>query len=92
LAAITGADAPEDGYKGAYVDDLGKRVVEAHPAILDADDPQSAVRDAAYEIQLADIKESLAKFNVHFDVWFSERELHAGEPSLIDQAVDRLRE
>jgi len=92
LAAITGSDAPEDGYKGAYVDDLGKRVVEAHPAILDADDPQSAVRDAAYEIQLADIKESLAKFNVHFDVWFSERELHAGEPSLIDQAVDRLRE
>ena len=92
LAAITGTEAPEDGYKGAYIDDLGKRVLEAHPSILDEENPQDAIRDAAYEIQLADIQESLAKFNVHFDVWFSERELHAGSPSLIDQAVDRLRE
>ncbi|WP_414787972.1 arginine--tRNA ligase, partial [Escherichia coli] len=32
---------------------------------------------------------------VHFDVWFSERTLHAhvdGRPSLVDEAVDRLRE
>ena len=32
---------------------------------------------------------------MHFDVWFSERTLHApgadGEPSLVDEAVDRLR-
>ena len=91
LAAMTGAEAPEDGYKGAYIDELGTKVLAHHPRILDETDPLAAVRDAAYELQLAEIQESLAKFNVRFDVWFSERELHAGSPSLIDQAVDRLR-
>ncbi|MGO1838467.1 MAG: arginine--tRNA ligase [Candidatus Microbacterium stercoravium] len=91
LAAMTGAEAPEDGYKGAYIDELGTKVLAHHPRILDEADPLAAVRDAAYELQLAEIQESLAKFNVRFDVWFSERELHAGSPSLIDQAVDRLR-
>ena len=91
LAAMTGAEAPEDGYKGAYIDELGTKVLAHHPRILDEVDPLAAVRDAAYELQLAEIQESLAKFNVRFDVWFSERELHAGSPSLIDQAVDRLR-
>src|SRR5690606_16506378 len=50
----------------------------------------------AYAFQLADIKSSLARFNVEFDVWFSERTLHAVDPasgrSLVDEAVDRLRE
>ncbi|WP_029150998.1 arginine--tRNA ligase [Microbacterium indicum] len=92
LAAITGRPAPEDGYKGAYIDDLGKAVVAKDPTVLDAADPEAAVREVAYELQLAEIQESLAKFNVHFDVWFSERTLHAGDPSLIDQAVERLRE
>ncbi|HLS92269.1 MAG TPA: arginine--tRNA ligase [Microbacterium sp.] len=94
-AAMTGGEAPEDGYKGAYIDALAQRIREAQPGILDAADEQAArdaVRDAAYELQLAEIQQSLEKFNVHFDVWFSERQLHAGSPSLIDQAVDRLRE
>ncbi|WP_156760131.1 arginine--tRNA ligase [Microbacterium karelineae] len=94
LAAMTGAPAPEDGYKGAYIEALGERVRAAHPGILDLPEGEreGAVREAAYELQLGEIQESLAKFNVHFDVWFSERELHDGSPSLIDQAVDRLRE
>src|SRR5690606_38307932 len=94
-AAMTGGEAPEDGYKGAYIDALAQRIREAQPGILDAADEQAARdagRDAAYELQLAEIQQSLEKFNVHFDVWFSERQLHAGSPSLIDQAVDRLRE
>jgi len=91
LAAMTGSDAPEDGYKGAYIDELGRKVLARHPEILEEADALSAVRDAAYDLQLAEIQHSLAEFNVRFDVWFSERELHAGSPSLIDQAVDRLR-
>ncbi|WP_110588352.1 arginine--tRNA ligase [Microbacterium suaedae] len=93
-AALTGAEAPEDGYKGAYIDALAERVREEHPEVLELPESerQDAVRDAAYALQLAEIQESLRKFNVHFDVWFSERDLHAGSPSLIDQAVDRLRE
>ncbi|WP_221585756.1 arginine--tRNA ligase [Microbacterium sp. G2-8] len=94
LAAMTGDAAPEDGYKGAYIDELAERVQTEHPALLERPESErlDAVRDAAYALQLAEIQESLAKFNVHFDVWFSESQLHEGSPSLIDQAVDRLRE
>ena len=97
LAAIKGEPTPEDGYPGQYIQDLGERVLGAEPGILDLslEDQERTARDLAYGFQLADLQESLAKFNVHFDVFFSERTLHApaadGGPSLIDQALDRLR-
>ncbi|GAB3408374.1 arginine--tRNA ligase [Schumannella luteola] len=97
LAALRGRPTPENGYPGAYVTDLAARVLEAEPGIEDLsdDEAQPRVRELAYQLQLADITASLARFNVHFDVWFSERVLHAagedGTPSPIDGAVDRLR-
>ncbi len=97
LAAIKGEPTPEDGYPGSYIDDLARRVVADLPSILDlaADEQLVEARDRAYALQLADLQASLEKFNVHFDVFFSERTLHAhgpnGEPSLVDEAVDRLR-
>jgi arginyl-tRNA synthetase len=97
LAAIKGEPTPENGYPGEYVTELGRRVLAARPDILElpADEQLAAARDDAYALQLAEIQDSLAKFNVHFDVWFSERILHAkgedGGPSLVDDAVERLR-
>ena len=44
----------------------------------------------AYDAQLQDIKDTLADFGVHFDVWFSEAALH--DSGAVEQAVDRLRE
>ncbi|GAA2893430.1 arginine--tRNA ligase [Microbacterium esteraromaticum] len=95
LAAAKGEPTPEDGYPGAYIAELAQRVLTAHPGLLDLPEAEQLVvaRDQAYEYQLAEIKASLDAFNVPFDVWFSERTLHAdsGGPSLVDQAVDRLR-
>ncbi|WP_314508272.1 arginine--tRNA ligase [uncultured Microbacterium sp.] len=97
LAAVKGEPTPEDGYAGSYIQDLARRVSEAAPDLLerDADAQLIAARDLAYDFQLGELQASLAKFHVHFDVWFSERTLHAagsdGEPSLVDEAVDRLR-
>ena len=97
LAAVKGEPTPEGGYAGSYIDDLARRVREARPDLLelDADDQVTAARDLAYDFQLGELQASLAKFHVHFDVWFSERTLHApgsnGEPSLVDEAVERLR-
>jgi len=97
LAAIKGEPTPEDGYAGSYIEDLARRVIEAEPDLLqrDAEDQLIAARDLAYDFQLGELQSSLTKFHVHFDVWFSERTLHApgsdGEPSLVDEAVDRLR-
>ncbi|WOQ68717.1 arginine--tRNA ligase [Microbacterium limosum] len=97
LAAIQGQPTPEGGYAGAYIDELGRRVLVKRPDILELDEDERMVvaRDTAYELQLGEIQASLENFNVHFDVWFSERVLHArpadGGPSLVDEAVDRLR-
>ncbi|MGX1791439.1 arginine--tRNA ligase [Microbacterium sp. NPDC055312] len=96
LAAANGEPTPEGGYPGEYIGELAQRVLAAHPGLLALPEAEQLViaRDQAYEYQLAEIKASLDAFNVPFDVWFSERTLHAPGPegtSLVDQAVDRLR-
>ncbi|WP_394280155.1 arginine--tRNA ligase, partial [Microbacterium sp.] len=45
LAAIAGEPTPEDGYPGAYIDDLAARVKAAEPGILDL--PESERLDIA---------------------------------------------
>ena len=97
VAAAHGEPTPDDGYGGAYIAALAERVVAERPDLLDLDrDEQIAVAtESAYRLQLGEIQASLERFNVHFDVWFPERDLHAhvdGQPSLVDDAVDRLRE
>jgi len=97
VAAAKGEPTPEGGYAGSYITDLAARVVASRPDLLALPDEEQVVvaRELGYQFQLAEQQESLSKFNVHFDVWFSERTLHAKNAdgaSLVDQAVDRLRE
>ncbi|MEJ6490391.1 arginine--tRNA ligase [Leucobacter sp. USCH14] len=101
LAAVLGEDAPADAYPGEYIQELGRKVREQLPHVVElaASDRERAleeVQEAAYQTQLAEIKDSLERFNVHFDVYFSERSLHEegadGSPSPISSAIDRLRE
>jgi len=97
LAALRGEPTPEDGYPGEYIQALAERVRAAEPdiAALEGDELLTRVTARAYELQLGEIRESLEKFNVHFDVWFSEADLQTPDAtgrSLVDDAVDRLRE
>jgi len=97
VAALHGEPTPDDGYGGAYIADLAERVAAARADIreLDRAEQIAVATELAYGFQLGEIQASLERFNVHFDVWFSERTLHAradGRPSLVDEAVDRLRE
>ena len=91
IAALRGTAAPEGGYDGDYVRERGAEVVAARPDLLELpDDDQIAVaRDLGCDLQLAAIRRTLDAFNVHFDVWFSERSLHQGE---VERAIARLRE
>lgn len=79
LAAALGQPAPEDGYPGEYIQVLGAKVRELIPNLAELDPVEQLheVTERAYELQLEEIKQSLTNFNVHFDVWFSERSLHA---------------
>ncbi|MFC9917722.1 arginine--tRNA ligase [Agromyces binzhouensis] len=96
IAAAKGEPTPENGYPGRYIADLAARVLEREPHLLDLDDEVAlhTAREIAYELQLAEIRASLERFNVRFDVWTSERALHAKDDdgiSAIDAAVERLR-
>lgn len=102
LAAALEQPAPEDAYPGEYIQELGKKVREEIPnlAELEPEEALPLAQEAAYQLQLAEIKRSLENFNVHFDVYFSERTMHErtthengeSKPSEIESAMERLRE
>ena len=91
LAAAQGKPTPEDGYAGAYIDDIAAEIVAAQPDILDRDDDaaQESFRVAGVELMFAEIRQSLADFGVAFDVYFNEKDLH--EKGELDAALSRLR-
>jgi arginyl-tRNA synthetase len=91
-AAAKGEPTPEDGYAGEYVAEIAARIVAERPDVLDqpADDAVAIFRDRGYQLMLAEMRASLERFGVHFDVWFSERTLHTS--GAIDHALARLRE
>jgi len=94
LAAALGEPTPENGYPGEYIQELGTSALAKRPDLGDLPRDEAIViaRDIGYDLQLQEIKDSLARFNVEFDVWFSERTLHVGGvDSLIEKAIDRLR-
>ncbi|GAA1663294.1 arginine--tRNA ligase [Citricoccus zhacaiensis] len=89
---LHGLPVPEGGYPGEYIQDLATQVRTEHPDIttLTEEAALPVIREAAYRHQMQDIRDTLETFGVHFDVWFSEKELH--ESGAIGHAVQRLRE
>jgi len=96
LAAAKGEPTPEGGYPGSYIAELAARVLVREPNLLGLDEAVAlhTATEIAYELQLGEIRASLDRFNVHFDVWTSERRLQlSGDDGLsdVDTAVERLR-
>ncbi|PRY62927.1 arginyl-tRNA synthetase [Knoellia remsis] len=92
LARAKGEPTPEGGYPGEYVDTLATAVLEQRPDLLELPEGEAlaVARDAAYPLQLKDIRDTLEAFGVTFDTWFSEKTLH--DSGAVEQAVARLRE
>jgi len=92
LAAARHEPAPEDGYAGAYIDDIATAVMESEPGILDLPDPQAQERFRVLGVDLmfTEIKASMRDFGVEFDVFFHENALH--ESGAVDRAIARLTE
>ena len=92
IARLKGEEVPEGGYPGEYVTELGRQALAQRPDLLDlpADEAVGVARDLGYQLQIAAIRRTLENFGVHFDVWFSEEQLHSG--GAVEQAVERLRE
>ena len=92
LARAKGQDVPEGGYPGEEIKERAAEVLAQRPDLLELPEEEAIVvaRDLGYAAQLAAIEATLAAFGVHFDVWFSERTLHAG--GAVESAIARLRE
>ncbi len=70
---------PAEGYHGAYIREIAAALLEEDGGrFLDAppEERRRELGERAYRMALSHIKQSLDSFGVHFDTWFSERELH----------------
>lgn len=86
------AELPENGYHGTDIIDTAKRIAEKDGdryLALSEEERLKVFREVALKEKLAALREDLSRFNVRFDVWFSERTLH---PAKVTDAIAKLRE
>lgn len=90
LARRTGAELPEDGYRGAYVEELAASLPESlvAEAAAQPEEAGTIVGRWASEQVRAGIEASLAHLGVTFDVWKEEGSLH--RDGWVERAVARL--
>ena len=84
---------PEDGYHGHDIIDTAQRIINKYgDRFLQMEEAErlEEFKTIAYQEKLAALREDLERFNVHFDVWFSEKTLH--EANKINEACDYLLE
>ena len=83
---------PEDGYRGAYVEELAQKLIakaeaeKLDPVLLHL---ERLCMEEAYCLLLDEIKSDLQGFGLHFDTWFSERGLF--ETGAVDRALEVLK-
>ncbi len=80
---------PRDGYRGDYITAIARELVEKHGREY-ADEPGDGVfREIAKERIFAEIRDSLARLGIHFDVYTSETSLY--REGKLDETVADLR-
>jgi arginyl-tRNA synthetase len=84
LARARGEEVPEGGYEGDYVRELAEQI----PGAAELEPSELARRGV--ELMFERIKGVLRRYRVEFDVFFSEAQLHDGEPSAITRVFERL--
>ena len=70
---------PSDGYKGEYIIDIAKEIVNQYGDRFKGIDDQETLeffKEFTLKKISAEIKKDLENFGVNFDVWFSEKSLY----------------
>ncbi|MCD2147446.1 arginine--tRNA ligase [Gordonia paraffinivorans] len=90
-AAALGNPVPEDGYAGAYINEIAAKVVEQAPGVLELpeDERVETFRSIGVELMFTHIKESLHEFGTDFDVYTHENKMF--ETGLVDRCIDELK-
>ncbi len=83
-ARMAGEEPPEDGYAGEYVTEIAERLKGEGIDPADRD----AVKKRGIELMLEGVRETLERFGVHFDNWFSERSVY--EKGEVEEALGEL--
>ncbi|OBF75770.1 arginine--tRNA ligase [Mycobacterium sp. 852002-51613_SCH5001154] len=91
IAAAKGEPTPEDGYAGAYINDIAAQVLLKAPDALSLPDAdmRETFRAIGVDLMFTHIKESLHEFGTDFDVYTHEDSMHTS--GRVDQAIARLR-
>jgi len=83
---------PEDGYRGAYVEELAQKLIaKAEAEKLDPvlSHLKRLCTEEAYRLLLDEIKSDLQGFGLRFDAWFSERGLF--EAGVVERTLEVLK-
>ena len=92
MASANGEPTPEDGYAGAYINDIAAQVIAKVPGVLSqpADEQQETFRSVGVDLMFDHIKQSLHEFGTDFDVFTHEDSMHTS--GRVEQAISKLRE
>jgi arginyl-tRNA synthetase len=82
-ARARGEDVPEDGYQGAYIEEIARGLG------LGPDAPVDEWRARGAAAMVDDIKRTLTRFRAGFDGWFLERSLY--EDGSVARAIETVR-
>ena len=83
-ARMAGEEPPEDGYAGEYVTEIAERLQGEG---VDPGD-REAVKRRGIELMIEGVRETLERFGVHFDNWFSERSVY--EKGEVEESLAEL--
>ncbi|MFA5011356.1 MAG: arginine--tRNA ligase [Ignavibacteria bacterium] len=67
---------PNDGYAGDYINDIAETIYKEKSETLKDSDDLNYFKSKAEEANFARIKNTLAKFNIKHDIYFSETDLY----------------
>ena len=92
IAAAKSEPAPEDGYAGAYINDIAAQVLAQAPEVMSLPEAQQreTFRAIGVDLMFSHIKSSLHAFGTDFDVYTHEDSMHTS--GRVDQAIAKLRE
>ena len=87
------AAIPEDGYHGAYLEDLARSIVSdlgEEFASLDEDERSVALGKIGLAQMIEEMKSDLSSFGTEFGVWFAESQLH--ESGALEWVISDLKQ
>ncbi len=86
-ARMRGQAPPEDGYEGEYIQGIAEQLAGEG---VDAEETDE-LETRGTELMRSSAEQTLSRFGVEFDTWFSERDLHA-DGGGVERTMEDLRQ